>query len=136
MINPIFAQAQNWESVSSVCLQHLSHLPIFLFIVLVAAFVFLPFLLYGSSYMIYRINRAVMSKSRQEFGCPHCGESVRVEWDFCPQCGAEVYLPAYPVASNEVIIEDRPYKPELPMHVPNFLRLTKSEKVIVSDDKN
>ncbi|HXG31114.1 MAG TPA: zinc ribbon domain-containing protein [Thermodesulfobacteriota bacterium] len=136
MTNPIFIQVQNWDNISSVCLQHLSHLPIFLFIVLVAAFVFLPFLLYGSSYMIYRINRAVMSKSKEGFGCYHCGESVRVEWDFCPKCGAEVYLPAYPVSSSEVMIEDVPHKPELPMPAPNFIQLVRPEKAIVSNDKN
>jgi ribosomal protein S27AE len=75
-----------------------------------------------------------MSKARQELGCPHCGESVKVEWDFCPKCGAEIYLPVYPVTS-EVIIEDRPHKPEFPIHIPNFLRLAKSEKISVPNDK-
>ena len=136
MTHPILTQAANWESISSVCLQHLSHLPIFLFIVIVAAFVFLPFLLYGSAYAIYRINQSLTFKARQEFGCPTCGESVKIEWDFCPKCGGEIYLPAYPATLNEVIIEDRPYNTELPVHMPNLLQLPNIDRVVTVRNKN
>jgi ribosomal protein S27AE len=137
MLNPIFMQAHGFDSVSAICLQHLWHLPIFLSIVLVAAFFVLPMLLYGSLHLINAMNNSLSSNARREFGCPNCGESVKPEWDFCPKCGTEVYLPEYPVVASEEVIEYKPHKPELPMHIPNFLRLVaRPKKTIVHSDKN
>ncbi|HEX3036277.1 MAG TPA: zinc ribbon domain-containing protein [Thermodesulfobacteriota bacterium] len=138
MFNPILVQAQNWDAIASVCLQHLMHLPIFLGIVLVAAFFLLPVLFCSSVYLINRIGMSLAtSKARFDFGCHTCGEPVKGEWDFCPKCGAEVYLPAFPPTSTEtVMIEERPYRHELPAPMPNFLQLAQSKKILVPEDKD
>ncbi len=134
-LNPVFSlQAQDFESISRICLQHLSHLPIFLFIVLAAAFVLMPLLSFASVYLINRLSASRFTNKGMGFGCANCGESVEVDWEFCPKCGAEVYLPTHPIIPNEVAIIEG--KPELSAPMPSFFQLTKTKKeALVSDTK-